>query len=775
MLFWIMVAALIFVLFQVKSLRQQWITGPAFKLFKKVLPPLSQTEREAMEAGSVWVEGDLFSGKPDWERLYSMALPQLTDEEQSFLDNEVNELMGMIDDFDVIHKDKDFTEDAWRYMREKGFFAMIIPKEYGGKAFSALANSTIVSKIASRSVSAGVTVMVPNSLGPGELLSHYGTQQQKDYWLPRLADGTDIPCFALTGPEAGSDAGGIPDTGVITMGEYDGKETLGIRLNWDKRYITLAPVATVLGLAFKLYDPDKLLGDKESIGITCALIPTSHPGVEVGQRHLPLEQAFMNGTTRGKDVFIPIDWIIGGPDYAGKGWRMLMECLSAGRGISLPALSTGNAQLSAQTTAIYASIRQQFGCSLYEFEGVQEGLAQLSANAYQAEAVRHLTAGAIDLGQKPAVVTAIAKFHMTEVARQSINIAMDIHGGKGIQMGPNNYLASLYMAMPVSITVEGANILTRSLMIFGQGATRCHPYVFDEMVAAAEPDFKTGLAQFEPLLFKHIKFALGNAFAAFGHGLTGARFASAPKDDANKRHTQQIQRMSKALAICSDIAMLMLGGELKRREMLSARLGDVLSELYLSSAVLKHFYSRGANPKEQPIVDYLIQQSLYNCEVALKGYCRHIANPVIGTLIKRLIFPWGSAYNPPKDRLKTQLALNLCQDKSLRDAITPMCYVGKNEDDAVAVLNQAMDAIDALAPLAAKVKAAQQAKTLPRKGSIFQLRDKALAEQVITQAEAEQIAAADELRKQVVNVDEFDFDLGLAQGKGDDVKVSDAA
>ena len=454
---------------------------------------------------------------------------------------------------------------------------------------------------------------------------------------------------------------------------------------------------------------------------------------------------------------------------------MLMECLSAGRGISLPALSTGNAQLSAQTTAIYASIRQQFGCSLYEFEGVQEGLAQLSANAYQAEAVRHLTAGAIDLGQKPAVVTAIAKFHMTEIARQSINIAMDIHGGKGIQMGPNNYLASLYMAMPVSITVEGANILTRSLMIFGQGATRCHPYVFEEMVAAAEPDFKTGLAQFEPLLFKHIKFALGNAFAAFGHGLTGARFASAPKDDANKRHTQQIQRMSKALAICSDIAMLMLGGELKRREMLSARLGDVLSELYLSSAVLKHFYSRGANPKEQPIVDYLIEQSLYNCEVALKGYCRHIANPVIGTLIKRLIFPWGSAYNPPKDTLKTQLAFNLCQDKSLRDAITPMCYVGKNEDDAVAVLNQAMDAIDALAPLAAKVKAAQQAKTLPRKGSIFQLRDKALAEQVITQAEAEQIAAADELRKKVVNIDEFDFDLGLAQGKEDDVKVSDAA
>lgn len=759
MLFWLIIAALVVALFVVKSLRQQWITGPIFKWFKKVLPPLTQTEREAMEAGSVWVEGDLFSGKPDWDRLYTMSLPQLTDEEKAFLDNEVNELMGMIDDFDVIHKDKDFSKEAWEYMREKGFFAMIIPKEYGGKAFSALANSTIVSKIASRSLSAGVTVMVPNSLGPGELLSHYGTQEQKDYWLPRLAKGEDIPCFALTAPEAGSDAGSIPDTGVVTMGEFEGKETLGIRLNWDKRYITLAPVATVLGLAFKLYDPDNLLGDKENIGITCALIPTSHPGVEVGQRHLPLEQAFMNGTTRGKDVFIPMDWIIGGSDYAGKGWRMLMECLSAGRGISLPALSTGNAQLSAQTTAIYASIRQQFGCSLYEFEGVQEGLAQLTANAYKAEATRHLTAGAIDLGQKPAVVTAIAKFHMTELARESINIAMDIHGGKGIQMGPNNYLASLYMALPVSITVEGANILTRSLMIFGQGATRCHPYVFDEMVAAAEPDFKTGLEQFEPLLMKHVKFAFGNAFAALGHGLTSARFASAPKQDANKRHTQQILRISKALAICSDIAMLLLGGELKRREMLSARLGDVLSELYLASAVLKHFYSRGADPKEQPVVDYLMAQSFYNCEVALKGYCRHISNPILGALIKRLIFPWGSSYNPPKDTLKTQLALSICQDKNFRDTLTPMCYVGKNADDAVAVLNEAMDAIDALAPLASKVKAAQKAKTLPRKGSIFQLREKALAEGVITSEEAKQVENADRLRLKVVNVDEFNFEL----------------
>ena len=644
-------------------------------------------------------------------------------------------------------------------MREKGFFSLIIPKEYGGKAFSALANSTIVSKIASRSLSAGVTVMVPNSLGPGELLSHYGTQQQKDYWLPRLASGQDIPCFALTGPEAGSDAGGIPDTGIVTLGEFEGKETLGIRLNWEKRYITLAPVATVLGLAFKLQDPDGLLGENKNIGITCALIPTSHAGVEVGNRHLPLEQAFMNGTTRGKDVFIPLDWIIGGKDYAGKGWRMLIECLSAGRGISLPALSAGNAHLSAQTTAIYSAIRQQFGCSLYEFEGVQDGLAQLAANAYKAEAIRRLTAGGIDLGQKPGVVTAIAKYHMTELARESINIAMDIHGGKGIQMGPNNYLASLYTALPVSITVEGANILTRNLMIFGQGATRCHPYVFEEMMAAAEPDFQTGLNQFEPLLFKHVKFAVGNAFAAFFGGLTGARFVRVPKQDANKRHMQQIHRISKGLAFCSDIAMLMLGGELKRREMLSARLGDVLSELYMASAVLKHFYATGANPQQQPLVDFLIRESLVNCEAALKGFCRHISNPVVGVLLKRLLFPWGTSFTEVNDGVKTQLATTLCTDDAFRNNLTPLCYVGREEDDAVRVLNDAMTAIDNLTPLMKKVRAAQQAKNLPRKGSIFQLREAALAAGVLSESEADQVAHADTLRMRVINVDEFDFSL----------------
>ena len=756
---WFFIIALIAVgiVFGVSNIRRSVVTGPIFELFKRILPPLSQTEREAMEAGSTWWEADLFQGRPDWEKLQAFPKPELSDEEQAFIDVHVPKLMSLIDDFDAIHERKDFSPEAWDYMRRHGFFSLIIPKAYGGKEFSAFANSTIVSQISSRSLSAGVTVMVPNSLGPGELLSHYGTEEQKNYWLPRLASGEDIPCFALTAPEAGSDAGAIPDTGVICMGEHEGKETLGIRLNWDKRYITLAPVATVLGLAFKLSDPDKLLGDKVNIGITCALIPTSHPGVETGDRHLPLEQAFMNGTTRGKDVFIPVDWIIGGPDYAGKGWKMLIECLSAGRGISLPALSTGNCQLSARTTAIYAMVRQQFNSPLYKFEGVSEGLATLGANAYMTEAVRQMTAMAIDQGNKPSVVTAIAKYHMTEAARSSINIAMDIHGGKGIQMGPNNYLASLYMAMPVSITVEGANILTRNLMIFGQGATRCHPYVFDELIAAANPDQEQALSDFETLLGKHVKFAVGNGLFSFFHGLTGGRLISAP-ETANKKHYRQLERMSKALALYSDIAMLVLGGELKRRELLSARLGDVLSQLYLTSAVLYHHHKRGYRKDEQVYVDYLVARALKQCEDAMYGFTRHISNPVTGWLLRRIVFPFGRSYAPPADKLTLAISDSLCENSELRTRLTPQVYTD-NASDPIAVLQQAYDAILALEPLDRKLRKARKNGSVKDKGSLFQLRDKLLEDGIITEDEAGKIRNADKLRLQVVNVDSFDRHL----------------
>jgi len=520
----ILLVVVVVLLVAVPDIRRSLITRPAFAFFKRVLPPLSPTEREAMQAGDTWWDADLFSGRPDWHKFHQTKAPQFTEAEQAFIDNQLETLLAMLDDFRIVQQDSDLPKKVWDYIRKEKFFAMIIGKEFGGLDFSPAANSHIVSRIATRSISAAVSVMVPNSLGPGELLTHYGTDEQKNYWLPRLADGTDIPCFALTGPEAGSDAGAIPDTGIICKGEFEGKEVVGIRLNWSKRYITLAPVATVLGLAFKLYDPDGLMGEQKDIGITCALIPTNHPGVETGERHLPLNQAFMNGTTYGKDVFIPLDWIIGGKDYAGKGWRMLMECLSAGRGISLPALAAATGHVTERMTGAYGYVRQQFGMPIGLFEGVQAAMGKIGGTNYTLESMRRLTVTALCEGKSPSVITAMTKYHMTEMGRQVMDAAMDVHAGKGIQLGPRNYLGHGYMATPVSITVEGANILTRNLMIFGQGATRCHPYVLAEMEAASNPNEDEGLQQFDSLLLKHIGFAAGNFFGSLFMGLTGARF-----------------------------------------------------------------------------------------------------------------------------------------------------------------------------------------------------------------------------------------------------------
>ena len=583
----ILLLVLVVLVFAVGDIRRSLITKPVFAIFKRILPPMSDTEREAMEAGDVWWDGELFKGRPDWQKLLDMPQPKLTQEEQDFIDNQLNTLLDMIDDFKIVQQDRDLPKQVWDFLRKERFFAMIIGKEHGGLDFSPAANSYIVSRIASRSISAAVSVMVPNSLGPGELLTHYGTKEQKEYWLPRLADGTDIPCFALTGPEAGSDAGSIPDEGIICKGEHEGEEVVGIRLNWSKRYITLAPSATVLGLAFKLYDPEGLMGDKKDIGITCALIPTSHKGVEIGDRHFPLNQAFLNGTTYGKDVFIPLKWIIGGEDYAGKGWRMLVECLSAGRGISLPALATASGHVTQRMTGAYAYVRQQFGLPIGMFEGVQSSMGKIGGTNYILESMRRLTISSLCQGMSPSVVTAMTKYHMTEMGREVIEHAMDIHAGKGIQLGPHNYLGQNYMATPVSITVEGANILTRNLMIFGQGATRCHPYVLKEMQAAANPNEDEGMREFDGLLMKHIGFAASNVFGSLWLGLTGARFGESPVSGETAQYYRKLGRMSRGLALASDISMLMMGGDLKRKEMISARLGDVLSHLYMGSAVLK--------------------------------------------------------------------------------------------------------------------------------------------------------------------------------------------
>ncbi|ART81442.1 acyl-CoA dehydrogenase [Oceanisphaera profunda] len=738
------------------SLRKKWISGPAFATFKKILPPLSVTEQEAMEAGSVWWDGQLFSGKPNWSQLLAYGPSRLSDEEQHFLDNEVATLLGMLDDHKIVNEDRELPEAVWDYIKHHGFFSLIIPKEYGGRDFSAYANSTIVARIASRSVSAAVTVMVPNSLGPGELLMHYGTQAQKDRWLPGLAKGEEVPCFALTGPEAGSDAGAIPDSGVVCKGEFDGQEVVGVRLNWDKRYITLAPRATVLGLAFKLFDPDNLLSDNSAPGITCALIPTSHAGVELGDRHFPMGLAFLNGTTHGKDVFIPLDWIIGGPEFAGRGWRMLVECLSAGRGISLPALGTASGHLSVLSTSAYAYVRKQFGLSIGKFEGVQEALGSIGGLTYQLEATRRLTAKALDLKESPAIITAISKYHMTEMARTVLDHAMDVHAGKGIQMGPKNYLAHNYMGIPVAITVEGANILTRNLMIFGQGATRCHPYVLQELQAAANPDSQAGLDEFDKLLFKHIGFAMGNVFGALGQGLTGGRLNRSPVTGATAVYYRQLSRMSKALALCADMSMLILGGDLKRKEMISARLGDVLSHLYLGSATLKFFEDNGRPSDELPFVHYALSRNLHLIGEALDGFFDNFPNRVVAGTLKVLIFPFGNHYKKPLDRHAQAISeLLMTPNSSVRQRLTSLCYVPDGDTPGLGEVEAAFLAMVGVQDLEKKLRTAQKAGTLARKLPFDALLAQAKEHNLIDDADIARLQHADALRQVAIAVDSF--------------------
>jgi hypothetical protein len=754
LILFVLIVALAVVL-GVTDIRRNLITKPIFAIFKKILPPLSDTEREAMEAGDVWWDGELFKGKPDWQKLHQIPKPQLSAEEQAFMDNEVETLLKMLDDYKIVQEQRDLPVEVWNYIKANGFFAMIIPKTYGGREFSAIANSTIVSRIATRSLTAAVTVMVPNSLGPGELLMHYGTQEQKDRWLPGLAAGKEVPCFALTGPEAGSDAGGIPDNGIVCKGQFEGKEVIGIRLNWDKRYITLAPVATVLGLAFKLYDPENLLGDKEDIGITCALIPTSHEGVLIGDRHFPMNMAFMNGTTYGKDVFIPLEWVIGGPAYVGRGWRMLVECLSAGRGISLPALGTATGHLATRMTGAYAYVRQQFGLSIGKFEGVQESLGRIGGLTYSLEAMRVMTAGAIDLKLSPSVVTAIAKYHMTEMSRTLLNDSFDIHAGRAIQCGPKNYLAHGYMGVPISITVEGANILTRNLMIFGQGATRCHPYVLKELEAAANPDSEAGLKQFDELLLKHVGFALGNTFGALFQGLTGGLLNSSPVAGETAKYYKQLTRMSNGLALCADFSMLMLGGDLKRKEMLSARLGDVLSHLYIASAVLKFYEDNGRQVADLPFVHYSVQRNLYEIGRAFAGFFSNFPNRLVGKLLKGLVFPFGINYQLPDDEMAMQISDALLKPSVIRDRLTHLCYLGEGENDPTGSMEQAFLAVHAAQPLMKKIFQAQKDGKIARKLPLDVTINKAAEVGVLSDDEVAQLEQMNKLRFAAISVDSF--------------------
>lgn len=740
----------------IKPLRLTLFSKSIYRAMKKIMPKISQTEQEALDAGDVWWEAELFSGKPDFSLIQKMPKAMLTDEERAFLDGPVEEFCKMLDDWQITHVDYDLSAEAWQFAKDNGFFSLIIPKQYGGLDYSAYCHSQVVMKIGSRSGSAAVTVMVPNSLGPGKLLMTYGTEEQKNYYLPRLAKGIEIPCFGLTGPDAGSDAGAMPDTGVVCYGSYDGKDNvLGIRLSWAKRYITLAPVATLLGIAFKLYDPEHLLGDKEERGITLALIKRDTPGVEIGKRHFPANHAFMNGPIRGKDVFVPLESIIGGVDYVGKGWAMLMECLGDGRAISLPALGTAAGKMAAKYTGAYARIRKQFRMPIGYFEGVEEALTEIAGQTYVMDASRSLVATALDTGVVPSVISAIVKYQVMERMRNVVNHAMDIHGGHGICMGPHNHLGRAYQLTPVGITVEGANILTRSMIVFGQGAMRSHPYLLKEVKAVHNENTSQGVKDFDQTLFAHIGFIVSNIVRSFWFGISYAKFISTPGDKSTRYYYRQLVKMSSAFALLSDICIAVLGGTLKRREKISGRLADALSNLYVMTAVLKHYEDQGSHKDDLVLLKWACEDALFNIQTALKGIMKNLPVPVIGALCNFIIFPLTKPYQRPSDKLGHRVARLTLNPGDALERLSKGVFNSDEKDNATGRIANALNLVLKTNGLQHKLRAAYNKNQLDSRdrNAYLEAREK----NIITDDEYKELIETEDAIQNAIKVDEFSF------------------
>ena len=744
----------------VEPLRFNLITKPAYKTLANSMPSISTTEQEALEAGTSWWEKELFMGAPDWSQFEKYPYPTLSEEEQSFIDNEVELLCSMLNEWEIHHHLKDLPPEVWQFIKDKGFLGLIIPKSFGGKEFSSFAQSRIMSKIASRSLTTAVSCMVPNSLGPGELLMHYGTDAQKQQYLPGLAKGEEIPCFGLTSPEAGSDAGAIPDSGVVCYGEYEGAQVLGLRMNFSKRWITLAPIATVVGLAFKLYDPEGLLGDKNKTeyGITCALIPASHAGVKIGARHFP-GSPFMNGTVEGEDVFIPIDWIIGGQENAGKGWRMLMECLGVGRGISLPALATAAGEMSYLTVGAFAKIRQQFNISVGKFEGVQEATSEIASDAYMLEAFRYLVTCGLNQGGTPAVMTAMAKYYATETMRKVVNHGMDIAGGRAIQLGPRNFLALTYQAIPIAITVEGANILTRSLMIFGQGSMRCHPYLFEELQLLQSEDKSTSVKKFDDLLFKHLAYTFNRGAKSFAYGWTGGS-SDAPQsvDQFTASYYKTINRFSANFALVADMALGLLAGDLKRKEMLSGRLADIHAHLFISTAILKFYEAGQKTEAEQLHAKLALQKAFLNIQEAFWGLFENFPAKLPAAFVKWICFPFGRVISKPDDELKQQVAELMMQEHPFREQLKHHVFYSTKADDVTGRLEHAFQILRTLEPLWDKFKKAESKGKF--KGLTFEENiENATKEGFISESEAQQLLQYNAIRFDSMLTDIFDENL----------------
>jgi acyl-CoA dehydrogenase len=748
-------AALICFTFSAIPLRQKYISTPFFSMFKKMLPALSETEKEAIDAGTVWWDGQLFSGNPDWKSLTKIEMPRLSAEEQAFLDGPVNELCRMSDAWKINHDWNVIPDHIIDFILKNGFLAMIIPKEYGGLGLSGVAQSQVLIKISNTGAAITYAVAVPNSLGPGELLMKYGTEEQKNYYLPRLSEGKEIPCFALTGPTAGSDATSIPDTGVVCKGQWEGKEVIGMRLNFSKRYITLAPIATLVGLAFRLKDPDHLIGDIDDYGITCALLPRETEGLIIGRRHLPIGDAFLNGPLAGENIFVPLDYIIGGQEMAGKGWRMLVNCLSVGRCITLPTGGVAYSKRAVMGTTAYASLRRQFGVQIKQFEGVQKPLARMAGLAYIINAARLHTIQAVDAGEKPAVPSAILKYHCTEMARQCLLDAMDIHGGKAVMKGPKNYIASGYESIPVSITVEGANILTRNLMIFGQGATRSHPYVLKEMQLAEKDADDEVINDFDSVLFKHIGFTISNGARAFLSALSSSRIIPNPGHATLGRYYSHLTRLSAAFALIADVSMLSLQSKLKLMEMLSARLGDLLSDLYLASMVLKHYENDGCPSEDLPLVQWSLDYLIHHYQEAFKEIIDNYPNRPLAYLLRATVFPLGMHFKAPSDKLEKSLAQSVTENNSTRDRLVSGLYVEQGDNNPLGHVNEVFIESLGLEPLNKKIRQAIKDKKLPKMQGI-ELIEKARDEKIISKEEADQLVAFNDQLMSVIHVDDFD-------------------
>ncbi|HSO84301.1 acyl-CoA dehydrogenase [Thiocapsa sp.] len=748
------IAAAIAAVTFIGPLRQGLVTRHLLKQFRRVMPAMSRTEQEALEAGGTWWDAELFSGRPEWSRLRNLPPARLSPAEQAFLDGPVEQLCRMLDDWRITHEDMDLPPEVWSFIRRERLFGLVIPTRYGGLGFSPLAHSEIVMKLASRSITAAVTVMVPNSLGPAELLLRYGTQAQRDRWLPRLASGDEIPCFALTGPKAGSDAASTPDIGVACQGVFKGRPTLGIRIDFDKRYITLGPVATLIGLAFRLTDPDRLLGDDPQPGLTLALIPADTPGIERGRRHLPLGIPFQNGPLVGRGVFIPVDWVIGGQDGIGKGWRMLMESLSEGRGISLPALSAGGGKLAARYTGAYAWVRRQFGRPIGDFEGVEAALARIAGRTYQMDAARRVFLAALQAGEHPAVLSAVLKYQLTEGYRQVINDAMDVQGGSGICLGPANPLGRVYQAIPIAITVEGANILTRNLIVFGQGALRCHPHVLEEFRAAGDPDPQRALERFDAAIAGHVGFLIRNLLRTLRDGLSGGRLAARPVEGWLGRHYQCLDWLSSVFALHADLAMMTLGGSLKRRERLSARLGDILSLLFMASCTLKHYEDQGRPEADRDLVEWAMADHLIRIQAALVALWRNFPRRGLVRVLRIISFPTGLPFEGPSDALEHRVARLILEPSAARDRLTAGIFASRDPSLAVGRIELALAAATHADEVLGILRAAVRQGRLADHDASTRLRE-AVAARLITAEDAAAVREAEQLRDAVIGVDSF--------------------